>query len=118
LRPRIGRGWNRMGTGRRGLASATEETRRRVARAGGLARARNPEGLRQAGKKGGEAVKEKYGPRHFERIGRKGGETVARERGRKFYSEIGRRGGVARAEDREGLRRAGRKGAEARWGSR
>ncbi len=107
----------KQASGKRGLASASPETRRRVAKAGGVARARNPEGLRAAGQKGGVAVKEKYGPRHFEEIGRKGGQTVARERGSQFYSEIGRKGGVARAEDKEGLREAGRKGAEARWSS-
>lgn len=103
-------------TGRRGLASASPETRQRVARAGGIARARDREGLRMAGQKGGERVKEKYGPGHFEAIGRKGGETVKAGRGREFYREIGRKGGEARAEDREGMREAGRKGAEARWG--
>ncbi|MBI4319968.1 MAG: Em GEA1 (EM1), partial [Chloroflexi bacterium] len=32
--------------------------------------------VREAGKKGGETVKKKYGPEFYTRIGRKGGETV------------------------------------------
>jgi general stress protein YciG len=39
---------------RRGLASADEETQERIAREGGEARAQDKEGLREAGRKGGE----------------------------------------------------------------
>ncbi|MER3407804.1 MAG: stress-induced protein [Nitrososphaera sp.] len=60
---------------KRGLASADEQTRERVARAGGEARAQDKEGLAQAGRKGGEAVVQKYGPEHMAEIGRKGGEA-------------------------------------------
>lgn len=38
----------------RGLASADEETKERVAKAGGEARAQDKEGLSEAGKKGGQ----------------------------------------------------------------
>ena len=47
--------------------------------------------VRQAGKKGGETVKARYGSEHYVRIGKKGGETVARERGPEFFAEIGKR---------------------------
>jgi general stress protein YciG len=39
---------------KKGLASADEETRERVAKAGGEARAEDKEGLSEAGRKGGE----------------------------------------------------------------
>ncbi|MEW5841363.1 hypothetical protein [Nitrososphaera sp.] len=64
-----------MANDNRGLASADRETRERVARKGGEARARNPQSLAEAGRKGGEAVVEKYGPEHMAEIGRKGGES-------------------------------------------
>jgi general stress protein YciG len=76
----------------RGLASADNETKQRVAKAGGEARAQNPKGLAEAGRKGGEAVVEKYGHEHM--------------------AEIGRKGGEARAQDKESLREAGRKGGQ------
>src|SRR5215203_1419812 len=94
----------------RGLAAADSETRSRVAKAGGDARAQDKEGLRHAGKKGGEAVKAEYGTEFYHSIGEKGGESVKekygidfyREKGGgivkekygpKFYREIGKRGG-------------------------
>lgn len=59
----------------RGLASADEQTRERVARAGGEARARDPSSLAEAGRKGGEKVVQQYGPQHMAEIGRKGGQA-------------------------------------------
>ncbi len=59
----------------RGLASADEETKERVAKAGGEARAQDKEGLSEAGRKGGETVKEERGPEFYSEIGRKGGES-------------------------------------------
>jgi len=59
--------------------------------------AANPELAKEAGRKGGEAVKKKYGPSFYRQIGRKGGETVKRDRGSDFYAEIGRRGGEMRS---------------------
>jgi len=64
-------------------------------REGGFAA--NPELAKEAGRKGGEAVKRKYGPQFYREIGKKGGETVKQERGSKFYAEIGRRGGEMRS---------------------
>src|SRR3990172_2751603 len=51
--------------------------------------------VREAGKRGGETVKKKYGLGFYAEIGKKGGSTVAAERGREFYSEIGKKGGQA-----------------------
>lgn len=48
----------------------------------------------EAGRMGGEAVVEKYGPEHMAEIGRKGGEAVSQDR--EHMSEIGRKGGEAR----------------------
>lgn len=59
--------------------------------------AANPELAKEAGRKGGEAVKKKYGPSFYRQIGKKGGETVKKERGSDFYAEIGRRGGEMRS---------------------
>ncbi|MNX67813.1 Glucose starvation-inducible protein B [compost metagenome] len=49
--------------------------------------------VREAGRKGGNTVKQKYGPEFYSEIGHKGGETVLRERGPEFFSEIGHKGG-------------------------
>ena len=64
-------------------------------REGGFAA--NPQLAKEAGRKGGEAVKKKYGPQFYREIGKKGGETVKQERGSEFYAEIGRRGGEMRS---------------------
>jgi len=70
--------------------------------------AANPELAREAGRKGGETVKNRYGPSFYQSIGKKGGETVKRERGTEFYAEIGRRGGEMR-----GQRAAAQRGSAA-----
>ena len=49
----------------------------------------------EAGRKGGQTVRDKYGHSFYEEIGRKGGETVKAERGRAFYEQIGKKGGDA-----------------------
>ena len=64
-------------------------------REGGFAA--NPELAREAGRKGGQTVKRKYGQSFYRQIGKKGGETVKKERGSDFYAEIGRRGGEMRS---------------------
>jgi general stress protein YciG len=73
----------------RGLAAADSETRSRVAKAGGDARAQDKEGLRYAGRKGGQAVKAEYGIQFYHSIGEKGGESVKEKYGIDFYREIG-----------------------------
>lgn len=51
----------------------------------------------EAGRKGGQTTKRRYGEEHFGRIGRiggkKGGETTKRRYGLEFYQRIGRLGG-------------------------
>ncbi len=60
-------------TSSRGLASADEETKQRVAKAGGEARAQDKEGLSEAGSKGGESVSQDR--EHMSEIGKKGGQS-------------------------------------------
>ena len=49
--------------------------------------------VREAGKKGGDTVKAKYGSGFYETIGRKGGEATKEKYGPTFYEEIGHKGG-------------------------
>ena len=63
-------------------------------REGGFAA--NPTLAREAGRKGGEIVKQRYGQAFYQEIGRKGGETVKKSRGAEFYAMIGRKGGEMR----------------------
>ena len=49
--------------------------------------------VREAGRRGGQATKKKYGSEFYEEIGKRGGEAVKRERGVEFYEQIGRKGG-------------------------
>jgi general stress protein YciG len=77
----------------RGLAAATSDTRTRVAKAGGEARSHDKDGLREAGKKGGEIVKAEYGHQFYQTIGERGGESVKQKYGIEFYREIGVKGG-------------------------
>ena len=45
--------------------------------------------VREAGKRGGDQVKAKYGSEFYEAIGRKGGEATKSKYGAAFYEEIG-----------------------------
>ncbi|MHB9035017.1 MAG: KGG domain-containing protein [Armatimonadota bacterium] len=54
--------------------------------------AANPELAKEAGSKGGETVKKKYGIQHYREIGKLGGAKVKQERGSGFFREIGRLG--------------------------
>lgn len=83
---------------KRGLASADEQTRQRVAHEGGQARAQDEDVKSgELGRKGGEATKKKYGP--------------------EFYQEIGQKGGQARSEDEDVKSgELGRQGGESSWG--
>lgn len=49
-------------------------------------KARRPMTVQEAGRKGGETVKEKYGPEFYSQIGQKGGEKVQAEA--KRYREL------------------------------
>jgi general stress protein YciG len=49
--------------------------------------------VREAGQKGGESVKNKYGPEFYKLIGRKGGEATRDAHGHAFYEAIGKKGG-------------------------
>jgi general stress protein YciG len=47
----------------------------------------------EAGRKGGETVRDRYGSDFYGQIGRKGGSTTKRKYGAEHYAAIGRRGG-------------------------
>ena len=72
-----------------GGTTAPKKTRKRSKGSGGGMT------VAEAGRKGGQAVRDKYGPSFYEQIGRKGGEAVKAERGHAFYEEIGKKGGEA-----------------------
>ena len=46
--------------------------------------------IREAGRRGGEATKERHGPEHFRRAGKKGGKAAAKQHGPDFYSKMGK----------------------------
>ncbi len=57
---------------------------------------KNPGGemsVREAGKKGGDTVRERYGSGFYETIGRKGGQATRERHGAQFYEAIGQKGG-------------------------
>lgn len=78
----------------------------------------------EAGRRGGETVKERYGTPFFQTIGKlgaergaeKGGEARKKELGSEGYANLGRMGGKAVFEKRgrEHMREIGRKGGKAR----
>lgn len=78
----------------------------------------------EAGRRGGETVKERYGTPFFQTIGRlgaergaeKGGEARKKELGSEGYAQLGRMGGKAvfNKLGREHMREIGRKGGKAR----
>lgn len=78
----------------------------------------------EAGRRGGETVKERYGTPFFQTIGKlgaergaeKGGEARKRELGSEGYAQLGRLGGKAVFEKRgrEHMREIGRRGGKAR----
>ena len=75
---------------------------------------RGPLAGTEEARRGGEAVRAKYGRDFFSRIGKKGGDTVRREHGSDFYAQIGRKGGES-TKSRQGpdfYARIGKKGGE------
>lgn len=54
----------------------------------------------EAGRKGGQTVKQKYGAGFYSQIGQKGGEARKEDLGPTGYSELGRKGGEARGGER------------------
>lgn len=49
--------------------------------------------VREAGKKGGNTVRDRYGSGFYEEIGRKGGQVTRDRHGAEFYETIGQKGG-------------------------
>lgn len=76
---------------------------------------RNKRALEEAGRKGGEAVRAKYGPDFYRDIGRRGGQSVVKSRGPEYYAAIGQKGGIARRNQLgpDGYSQLGRLGGDA-----
>ena len=55
--------------------------------------ARKEMSVREAGKKGGDTVRDRYGSAFYEEIGRKGGKATRDRHGVEFYESIGQKGG-------------------------
>lgn len=70
---------------------AGETPKKKRPRGGGFAA--NPELAKEAGRKGGLTVRDKYGSDRYADIGRQGGETVREKYGIDYFREIGRKGG-------------------------
>lgn len=70
----------------------------------------------EAGRKGGEAVRARYGSEFFAAIGRKGGLSTKERHGEDFFSAVGKRGGaiVKESRGREFYAAIGRKGGIAK----
>src|SRR5579859_1738741 len=69
----------------------------------------------EAGRKGGQRVKELYGPAFYATIGHKGGRSIADGRGSDYYAAIGKKGGQT-VRQRHGslfFSQIGKKGGEA-----
>ena len=49
----------------------------------------------EAGRKGGTAVRDKYGEDYYRRIGKIGGTTLKEQRGSDYYRDIAKKGGKA-----------------------
>lgn len=77
-----------------------------------VAKKRGPVAGTDEARRGGEAVREKYGHDFFSKIGRIGGRTVAKQHGSDFYAQIGKKGGEStkRNQGAEFYARIGRKG--------
>jgi len=74
---------------------------------------RGPERGSLKAKRGGQAVREKYGPAFYSKLA-KAVKTVKEKRGPKFYAEIGKKGGEStkRHQGSEFYSRIGKKGGE------
>ncbi len=68
----------------------------------------------EAGKKGGDRVKAKYGKEFYTEIGHKGGRATRDKYGPEFYGEIGKKGGQTTVEKHgsEFFEKIGKKGGQ------
>lgn len=68
--------------------------------------------VQEAGRRGGEAVRQKYGPNFYSEIGQKGGQARREELGSQGYAAIGRKGGEVVSQDRDHMAQIGHKGGQ------
>ena len=64
--------------------------------------AANRDRAKEAGRKGGITVKNKYGVSYYRIVGSIGGNTLLAQRGKEFFKEIGSLGGKASRRKRNG----------------
>ncbi|HEY3280655.1 MAG TPA: hypothetical protein VGN26_00130 [Armatimonadota bacterium] len=73
---------------------------------------KEPMTVKEAGRRGGSKVRDKYGSDFFKSIGQKGGKQTAASHGHEFYQTIGKKGGAkGGARVRELIERARREEA-------
>lgn len=70
--------------------------------------------VREAGKKGGTIVRQRYGKEFYEEIGKKGSRTTRAKYGPDFYGQIGKKGGQTTSERHgpEFYEKIGKKGGQ------
>lgn len=68
--------------------------------------------VQEAGRRGGQAVRLKYGPEFYSEIGQKGGRARREELGSEGYAAIGRKGGEVVSQDRDHMSEIGHKGGQ------
>lgn len=92
--------------------ATNEQAKDQFEQNGHVAKKRGPVAGTDEARRGGEAVREKYGHDFFSKIGRIGGKTVAKQHGPEFYAQIGKKGGEStkRNQGPEFYARIGRKG--------
>lgn len=83
-----------------------------------MAEQKEPMTVREAGRRGGSKVRDKYGSDFFKEIGQKGGRQTAASHGHEFYQAIGKKGGAkGGARVRELIERARRQESMEQSGS-
>jgi len=68
--------------------------------------------VQEAGRRGGQVVRQKYGSEFYSEIGQKGGKARREELGSEGYAAIGRKGGEVVSQDREHMSEIGHKGGQ------
>ncbi len=98
------------------LALATTLLRRHPEREGSMPEEQRPASVREAGRRGGDVVKAKFGLDYYARIGRKGGLARIEKHGVDGLHAVSRKGGKSNADNHDSAYFAalGRRGAEVR----
>jgi hypothetical protein len=79
-----------------GLGAVDAETLKRIVLMGGKARAKDIESLREAGRLGGNMVKEMYGAEYYSQIGTKGSKTLIERYTLTYFTDLAAKSKAAR----------------------